>query len=93
MTEATVPTRQEFLSLPDNLAVLDAFVPDNDFFNLLKGINMVLEYETLELPAAVPSVHNNILSEFRSREPGCYPERWPWPLDAPSQPVVPTWTD
>jgi hypothetical protein len=34
---------------------------------------MVLGYETQDLPAPVPSVHNEILSEFRSREPGELP--------------------
>ena len=61
MAVATGPTPQEFLSLPDNLAVLDAFVPDNDFVNLLKDINMDLGYQTLELPAPVPLIHNDIL--------------------------------
>ena len=44
-----------------------------DFTNLLKDINMVLEYETLELPALVPSVHNDILNDFRSCESGELP--------------------
>ena len=34
---------------------------------------MALEYETLELSAPVPSVHNDILSDLRSREPGELP--------------------
>ena len=34
---------------------------------------MVLEYETLELPALVPSVHNDILNDFRSCESGELP--------------------
>ena len=73
MEEATGPPPHEFLLTQDNLAVLEAFFPDNDFVNLLKDINMVLDYETKDLPAPVPSLHNEILSEFRSRELGELP--------------------
>jgi hypothetical protein len=68
MADAMNSTSEEFLLFPDNVALLDAFVPDYDFNNLLQDINMVLEYEILELPAPVPSVHNDILSDFPSCE-------------------------
>ena len=68
MADAMNSTPEEFILFPDNIALLDAFVPDNDFNNLLQDINMVLEYEILKLPAPVPPVHNDILSDFRSCE-------------------------
>jgi hypothetical protein len=34
---------------------------------------MVLDYETQALPSPVPSVHNEILGEFRNQEPGDLP--------------------
>ena len=73
MADAMNSTPEEFLLFLDNVALLDAFVPDNDFNDLLQDINMVLEYEILELPATVPSVHNNILSYFRSCASGELP--------------------
>ena len=39
----------------------------------MQDINLVLEYKIVELPAPVPSVHNDILSDFRSCESGELP--------------------